>query len=425
MENSELTQVILDQAQEKLPKQLVPRWQYDQLVPLINNKQIIIISGIRRCGKSTLMQLLRLNGAESNYYINFDDDRLVSFKLEDFQQLMDVFIQLYGVQNTFYFDEIQNIVGWERFVRRLHNEGHKIFITGSNASLLSHELGTHLTGRHITLKLFPYSYREFLHYHNLTISKIPEMTSTQKSLLKKQFNEYRTFGGMPEYLENTQRQYLHSLYESIIYKDIIVRNKIPQEKPIKELVYYLASHNAKEFTYNSLKQLLQLGSSNTIAEYCQYLENSFLCFTINRFSFSLKKQMYSHKKIYFIDQALAATVGFRFSEDHGRMLENIVFLQLKRQGKEIYFHKEQKECDFVIREGYHIAQAIQVTVSLKNDKTKTREIEGLLEAMEMYDLSEGLIIAEEDEEEQINLEKNGKHYLIHVVPCWKWLLETE
>lgn len=417
-------QIIVDQAQERLPANLVQRWQYQQVVPLIDTKQIIIVSGIRRCGKSTLMQFIRTNANESNYYINFDDDRLVSFALEDFQLLIDVFIQLYGVQNTFYFDEIQNILGWERFARRLHNEGKKVFITGSNASLLSNELGTHLTGRQITVKLYPYSFQEFLQYNKITTPEIHKITSTQKSLLQKNFNEFVSLGGMPEYLENMQKQYLHSLYENIIYKDIIVRNKIPQEKPIKELVYFLASNNAKEFTYNSLRQLLNLGSSNTVADYCHYLENSFLCFTVNRFSYSLKKQIYHPKKIYFIDQAIAATVGFRCSEDQGRMLENIVFLQLKRQAKEIYFHKEKKECDFVIRSGYQIAEAIQVTISLKNDKTKKREIDGLLEAMEMYNLEQGLIITE-DEEEQLQIDNNGKTYQIAVMPCWKWLLNTE
>jgi predicted AAA+ superfamily ATPase len=424
MDKNVLIQTILDQAQDKLPKNLVQRWQYHQLTPLIDNKQVIIVSGVRRCGKSTLIQQLRLNANESDYYLNFDDDRLVSFQLTDFQMLLDVFIELYGIQSTFYFDEIQNISKWERFVRRLHNEGHKVFITGSNASLLSNELGTHLTGRQITLKLFPYSFKEFIRYKANDLLEAKNTTTTQKALIKKYFSEFKQQGGMPEYLESGQKQYLHALYENIIYKDIIVRNKLPQERPIKELVHYLASNNAKEFTYNSLKKLLGLGSSNTVAEYCHYLENSFLCFTVSRFAYSLKKQIHSSKKIYFIDQAIAKTVGYRFSEDQGRMLENIVFLQLKRQDFEIYFHKEDKECDFVIREGYQISQAIQVTVSLSDPKTKKREIEGLLEALTMYDLSKGLIITEDEDFTEIH-EVGGKRYHIQIVPCWKWLLEAE
>lgn len=419
-----LSRVIIDQAKEPLPPLMVPRVAYQDLTPLTDNKQVIILTGIRRCGKSVLMQAIRQKRTESDYYINFDDDRLALFELEDFQQLLEVFIELYGVQHDFYFDEIQNIQGWERFIRRLHNEGKKVFITGSNASLLSNELGTHLTGRHIALRLYPFSFSEYVFTKDKTLLLEKRLDSTQIAVLKKYFSEFKVMGGMPEYLENKQKQYLHTLYENILYKDIIVRYKLPQQKPIKELVYYLASNNAKEFSYNSLRKLLGLASSNTIAEYCHYLENSFLTFTINRFSYSLKKQTHFAKKIYFIDQALAESVGFRISQDDGRTLENIVFLQLRRQEKDIYFHKEKQECDFVIRDGYQISEAIQVCVSLKNDKTRQREIHGLLEAMVTYQLQQGLIITE-DESATEWIEHQGNRYQINIIPCWEWLLDEK
>lgn len=424
MDRQKLIQIILDQAQQKLPKTIVPRWQYEHVVPLVSNKQIIIISGIRRCGKSTLMQLIRHNNIEKDYYINFDDDRLIPFTLEDFQVLIEAFIELYDVQNTFYFDEIQLVPGWERFVRRLHNEGKKVFITGSNANLLSHELGTHLTGRHITVKLFPYSFKEFIKYIDPNILEKDNLSFIDTALVKKYFSEFSIFGGMPEYLEYRQKQYLHALYESIIYKDIIVRNKIPQEKPIKELVYYFASNNAKEFSYNSVRKILNIASANTIADYCQYLENSFLCFSLTRFSYSLKEQINYAKKIYFIDQALAESVGFRFSEDQGRTLENIVFLQLLRQDKDVYFYKKIKECDFIIRDGYEITSAIQVCTSLDNPTTKKREITGLIAAMIEYKLSYGLIITHDECGTEEHMHDNIK-YNIKIIPCWRWLLDTE
>jgi len=419
-----LSRVIIDQAKEPLPPLMVPRVAYQDLTPLTENKQVIILTGIRRCGKSVLMHAIRQIRTESDYYMNFDDDRLALFELEDFQQLIEVFIELYGVQNDFYFDEIQNIQGWERFIRRLHNEGKKVFITGSNASLLSNELGTHLTGRHIALKLYPFSFSEYVFTKNKTLLIQKRLDSTQIAVLKKYFSEFKVMGGMPEYLENKQKQYLHTLYENLLYKDIIVRYKLPQQKPIKELVYYLASNNAKEFSYNSLRKLLGLASSNTIAEYCHYLENSFLTFTINRFSYSLKKQTHFAKKIYFIDQALAESVGFRISQDDARTLENIVFLQLRRQEKDIYFHKEKQECDFVIRDGYQISEAIQVCLSLKNDKTRQREINGLLEAMVTYQLKQGLIITE-DEFATEYIEHEGHTYQINIIPCWEWLLDEK
>ena len=416
-----LSRVIIDQAKEPLPSLMVPRAAYQDLAPLTENKQVIILTGIRRCGKSVLMHAIRQTRVASDYYINFDDDRLALFALEDFPQLIEVFIELYDVQHDFYFDEIQNIPGWERFIRRLHNEGKKVFITGSNASLLSNELGTHLTGRHIAFKLYPFSFNEYVYTKDKTLLIQKRLDSTQIAVLKKYFAEFKMMGGMPEYLENKQKQYLHTLYENILYKDIIVRYKLPQQKPIKELVYYLASNNAKEFSYNSLRKLLGLASSNTIAEYCHYLENSFLTFTVSRFSYSLKKQTHFAKKIYFVDQALAESVGFRISQDDGRTLENIVFMQLLRQKKDIYFHKEKKECDFVIRDGYQISEAIQVCLSLKNAETRQREISGLLEAMVTYQLKQGLIITE-DEAAIEYIEHQGHTYQINSIPCWEWLL---
>lgn len=183
------------------------------------------------------------------------------------------------------------------------------------------------------------------------------------------------------------------------------------------MVLYLASNVSKEITYNSLRSLLGVGSANTVADYCEYLQESFLCFFINRYDFSLKKQLHFAKKIYFIDQAVAQVVGFRISEDRGRILENIVFLELKRRYKNIYFHRQQRECDFLIKEGLHITMAIQVCVQLNSDTTRQRELEGLIEALNMYNLKEGYIITENEETTE-----KIEHFTIHVIPIWKWLL---
>ncbi len=236
MNKQTLMQIICDQAQFDLPDPLVARMKLNDLTPLLSNKQVLIISGIRRCGKSTLMRLIRKQAAESDYAINFDDDRLVPFELADFQILMEAFIELYGVQKTFYFDEIQLIPGWERFVRRLHDQNNKVFITGSNAKLLSSELGTHLTGRHIAIKLFPYSFQETFAQATPELLTTERLTSTQLALLKKNFSQFKKMGGIPEYIESGQKEYLHALYENILYKDIIVRHHLSQEKTIKELV---------------------------------------------------------------------------------------------------------------------------------------------------------------------------------------------
>ncbi len=414
-----LRDVIVDQSKASLDPGSIPREKFNDLVRFSKTGQVIIISGLRRCGKSTLLQQIRAENSEVDYYLNFDDDRLCQFTLEDFQQLLEVFIELFGVQKTCYFDEIQNIQGWERFVRRLHDEKYSIFVTGSNASMLSKELGTHLTGRHLQLELFPFSFREYLLYKKKKQDYvIDRLTTAQKGVLKSHWNKYLKVGGLPEYFKMQQKEYLHYLYEGILYRDIITRYSLSKEKTLKELCFYLASNVSMEVSFNSLRKLLHVGSPRTISEYCGYLENAYLIFLVPRYNRSLKKQIHFNKKIYFSDTALAEAIGFRWSEDRGRMLENSVFLELRRRGGNIYFHKEKNECDFLLREGLKIKKAIQVTVHLDNEKTRTREFLGIKEAIETYGLKEGFILTDNTEGvETINTSRGKKK--IWIVPVWK------
>lgn len=422
MDKQRLKEVILDQKEVKPLKTVIPRSVYSQVEHLKTSKQIVIISGLRRSGKSVLLEQIQNDSSECDYFINFDDDRLVNFQLEDFQVLYELFIEMYGVQRTFYFDEIQNILGWERFVRRLHDQGNKIYITGSNASMLSKELGTRLTGRYIEINLYPYSFKEFLVYQNASFD-LEKLSTTQKGTLKSFFNQFVDLGGLPEYLASSLREYLHTLYENIIYRDIIVRHNISNHQAVKELVYFLASNIGKECSYNALRKTLGLSSPSTVSEYCSFLEDSFLCFLVHRFDYSLKKQIQNPKKVYFIDQALAVNIGFRFSQDLGRLLENIVFIELKRRGFDIYYHKGKNECDFLIREQARIVGAIQVCASLDSAQTYEREINGLLEALEKYKLSLGYIITQDT---QMHKEITFNHltYQIEIIPIWRWLLQN-
>ncbi len=417
MKREVLKQVIADQREYKPPKNFFNRMLTKRIMYFEDTPSIMIISGIRRSGKSTIQRFLQLDLANSDYYLNFDDERLFQFQVEDFQMLLEVLIELFGEQSIFYFDEIQNVKGWECFVRRLYEQGKKIYITGSNAKLLSKELGTHLTGRYIQLEVFPLSFAEIIgHEYPEGLSK-KVLSTNNIGMIQRYFSKYLKNGGIPEYVKFEKTEYLKDLLEGILYRDIIVRYKVSEEKHLREVVYYLASNIGKEFSYTKLGKTVGLKSPHTIVNYCNYLEQCYLFFFINRYSHSLKKQIQYNKKCYMIDPALIRITGFRVSEDRGRLLENIVFLHLRMQKKEIYFYKNKKECDFILREGNQIVQAIQVTTHLSNEEVKHREIEGLLEAMNTYNLKEGLILTEN---EQNKIEING--LIIAIIPIWKWLL---
>ncbi|MBP8017109.1 ATP-binding protein, partial [Candidatus Gracilibacteria bacterium] len=233
----------------------------------LNNNFIIIISGIRRSGKSMLLQFIKEKKLRSDYYINFDDNRLVNFLLDDFEKLYESFLELFGEQNVFYFDEIQLIEGWEKFVRRLHNEGKKVFITGSNSTMLSRELGTHLTGRNIQIELYPFSFQEFLKYKNFTFSKNDIYLPQNKAKIKNYLDEYINLGGFPEFLLISNKEFFKNLYDNILFKDVITRYNLRDERILKELLYFVNSNISNEVSFNKLKNIFGLSNANTIKEY--------------------------------------------------------------------------------------------------------------------------------------------------------------
>ncbi len=360
----------------------------------------IILSGIRRCGKSTLLRQV-MKETNGKYYFNFEDPKAINFDLNDFQKLDELFQEEFGHGECYYFDEIQNVEKWEIFVRTMLDKGKHFLITGSNASLLSKELGTKLTGRHLRQELFPFSYREFLAF-----------TSGEEG--SETFGEYLKKGGFPEYLQFGRSEILQELLNDIVMRDIVVRHKLRSPKAIKEMALFLISNVGVEFSYNSLAKTFSLGSTNTAISFISYLEDSYLLFTVPKFSYSLKKQLVNPKKIYVIDNGLADVNSVSFSSNKGRILENAVFLDLRRRGKEIFYFKDKKECDFVVKEESRITQAIQVCYTL-NEDNKTREIDGVMEALEAFDLSEGLILTFD---QQDMLKIDGK--TIRVVPAWRW-----
>ena len=421
----ELLKKIIFEQQEytyRMTENTIPRFIAEEW---LETSEILIISGIRRCGKSVLMQQIRNKMPEKDFFFNFDDDRLVNFKLEDFQALQECFFELFGKQHTYYFDEIQNVNGWEAFVRRLYNEGCKVFVTGSNARMLSRELGTHLTGRHIAVEIYPFSFREFLMLVGHTYSTRDFYTTAGRSSFLVLFNQYLSQGGFPKFLVSHSVNYLSSLYQSIIYRDVLTRNAISNEKEMQEMIFYLASNATKRITYSSLGKIIGIKHPDTVKKYLDYVEQTYLIHQLLKYDPSLKIQLSNPKKIYFIDNAIINRIGFNPTANIGIQLENLVFMELRRRGNQLFYHSGSKECDFVIRNGIQIThRSISKgggisTVSLSlSPQTREREIAGLLEAMTSYQLSEGYIITMEEKEE---ISIQGRN--IHVIPAWEWMLE--
>lgn len=422
MHKSLLREIILEQEKNRQTVDLgIKRSALDIVLKQISLSHAVVISGIRRSGKSTLLNQIISNCYEKGvYYLNFEDERLVDFAVTDFNNLYETFLELYGERKVFFLDEIQNVPKWEIFVRRMQDKGCKFFITGSNASLLSKELSTKLTGRCVSIELYPFSFVEFLSFKGYKLQKNALSYTAERAAIKKHFAEYLKHGGMPEYLKYKDPTLLKRVYEDILYRDIVARYDIKQVKVLRELGLYLLSNIGGLFSYNNLKKVLGVGSMNTIKSYADFLENSFLMFLINRFSYSLKQQFVANKKIYCIDNGLVESVAFQFSKNKGKFLENLVFLELKRRYPEIYYYKTANnlEVDFLVKSGRKDIALIQVADNLDSEKTKQRETGALTRAMDELKLKSALILTEDSEEE---IKLNGKAIIVQ--PIYKWLLE--
>ena len=387
-----------------------------EILNWFGDSRVIILTGIRRCGKSTILRQI-MGEKESCCYVNFEDERFLDFKAQDFEALNEVLIEVYNNPKVYFFDEIQNIARFETFVRRLQDDGKKVIITGSNASLLSKEFGTRLTGRYKPFEIFPFSFPEYLRFKGIYPGKDWSYKTQKRVQVKKAFNEYLSSGGFPEYLKTGDREYIKDVFDNILYRDVIARYSIKKQRVIKELVGILATNISSTFTYNSIKTTLNLGNSITVKEYISYLANSYFFFEVPKFDFSLRRSLNAPKKIYLIDTAFNQVAGFNFSPNSGKNLENVVFIELRRRKKEVYYFAGKGECDFVVKDGSKVTGAIQVCYEFSKEN-RDREISGLLEALEKFKIKEGCVITFDQEEEFV---RDGKK--INVIPIWKWLLE--
>jgi len=419
MQKEDLRKILLDQKENfEEPKPYINR--DINLEEYTNTEPIIIISGIRRCGKSTLLKIIKdklTKTKKINYlYCDFSDDRLDNLTTPDLQKIYEIYLETYKDEKKyFFFDEIQYITGWEKFVNRLfEKENAKIFITGSNGALLSSEISTVLTGRNKVIELYPFSFKEYM--TNKDPININHLSTKDNIRLNKYFDDYFTIGGFPYVVNTNDTKILKEYYTNIIYKDIITRKKIRQVKEIKEIILFLLNNIGQIVSYNKIIENSKIKSTSTIKNFIEYLNEAYILFTLSKYDKSIRKQIQNPKKVYFIDIGLARQISVNFSENKGWYLENIIFLELLRRKKEIYYHKNGKECDFLIKESTKIKEAIQVAYEI-NNKNKQREIDGLINAIKTYNLKEGTIITREQEETYIIEE-----YKIKIIPITKWLL---
>ncbi len=388
----------------------------------LKNDLIKVIIGPRRAGKSFLgFNLLHKKGDFG--YANFDDEKLIETK--NYDEIIATLNSLYGNPKYILFDEIQNLAKWELFVNRLQRQGYNLVITGSNSNLLSSELSPHLTGRHMLINIFPFSFAEFLR-----IDGDPAQMTSQE--IKTKLFDYLTYGGYPEPWQKKidHKEYLSTLFNSIIYKDIVKRFNVRLISTIENLAFHLVSSVATEFSYNALSRITNCKSVHTVEKYLRYLEESFIFFRIHRFSFNLQDQLSSNKKIYCIDNGFIHSKAFSAGMETGRLYENAVAIKLKKEeldgGAKVYYwrHPLQQEVDFVLKEGTAIIRLIQVCHNLNDIKTREREEKSLLKASQELKCSNLLVINAdyEGEEEKQWFGVSGK---IRYIPLWKYLLQNE
>jgi len=396
----------------------------------INTGIIVTVIGVRRSGKTFLLYQTIKNILEKNVpkqqilYINFEDERL-NLKVSDLDLILQAYMELFPQNNLeecyFFFDEIQNVKGWEKFVRRIFDTiSTNVFVTGSNSKLLSSEIATELRGRTISYTLYPLSFQEFLLFHNVE----PNYYGTkQKIEIRSLFDKFLFYGGFPEIYNldnNLKIRKLQDYFNSIIYKDLIERYNISNPTILKFFIKKILEQVTKPLSvnkiHNDIKSMGYKISNNLLYEYLEYIQATFTALIINKFDFSEIKQLKSEKKAYAIDNGILAALDYSFSENKGKLLENLIALEVLKQEKELAYFKNNVECDFILKEKNRYLP-LQVSYSIQNLETKQREIKGLIAACEYLQTTNGIIVTYEEEATET---VNG--IIISIIPAYKFIL---
>ena len=401
-----------------------PRSKYKNLIDSVNLKEITVITGVRRSGKSTLMfqmiEFLMKSGVmpEQILFVNLEDNKLINNSLDDIYRSYRENINLDNKAYIF-LDEVHRKTGWESWIRKKYDlkSNEKFIVSGSCSYLLKKEYSTLLTGRNITFEVFPLSFEEYLLFRDLKLEKeklkkgiILEKT---KFFISKSLKEYMAFGGFPEIFFKPERykiMILGQYFDDILYKDIVDRYNLNAQKA-KDFALYLITNFTCKMSLRNLRNSLNI-SYDTIKDYLSYFKEAFLFFTLDYFSYSIKEQKINASKVYCIDNGLRNSVSFKFSKDEGKSAENIVFLQLKRMEKDIYYWKNKEEIDFITKNKDNSLTAVNVCFA---NEIPERETKSLLEFKKKFKKTNKLIIVTKD------IEKHEQGIIF--IPLWKYLLD--
>jgi predicted AAA+ superfamily ATPase len=416
MEKQVVKNLIVEKQQEILSVELTKR-------PLeLEDTCNYIFVGPRRAGKSYLLyqhilQLVKAKRApvEHILYVNFEDERLAAMKAAELNLFLECYKELYDAKPVIFLDEIQNVTGWEKFARRLADTKYRVFITGSNAKMLSREMHTTLGGRFIAKEILPFSFREYLSFNNTALGANWQYGKTRTQVVRA-FKDYFYYGGFAEtFTLKDKRSWLNSLYQKVLLGDVIARNDIRNENAIRVLVKKLAESVMQPVSLARIKNVVNSAgaviSRNTLVDYLQLLSDAYLMFGISNFSDKLSDKE-TFKKRYFFDNGLLNNFLF---DPETKLLENMVAINLKqRYGDDVYFYHKNVEVDFFIPQAQ---RAIQVAYSIADDATKQREVRALLKLAEAYGVKQLEIVTYDEE---TTIKESGA--TIDVIPVWKWIL---
>lgn len=426
-QSNRLKDIVLDQKLKKeqsLSFQYIKRSKEPFAKKWLDSSLIKVVLGPRRAGKSIFSFMLLKD--RPFMYFNFDDEVLSSVGGITTDELMKELHAAYGQIKTILFDEIQNLPSWELFVNRLHRAGYNLVLTGSNAQLLSQELATHLTGRHMPIEILPFNFNEFLQAKKFQIDPEYGSLPQQRGELLNLMENYLLNGGFPEVTINNinSKGYLEVLFEALLFKDVVKRHGVRFSTQIANLAAHLTNNFARLYTVRKLLEVLNLKSVTTTEKYIKYLEEAYLIFSVLRYSPKSVERIKSPRKVYAVDNGFISAKAVQHSPDKGKLMENLVFTELVKRGakpdRELFYYKTRndREVDFVLKNGYLVVELIQVCYESINPDVEQREIKALVEAGGELGVKK-LTVLTWDEKREVR--KNDM--TIHFIPLWEWLTE--